>query len=198
MKVILGVDPGFASFGYAALGFEGTARVDEDRHVLHFGVIETQKRDGAAVEDSLRRTRELAYELDGAIDDALKDGDELVVIAAEAMSFVRSASTMAKVGMAWGALATVAMVRGVPLVQARPQEVHRHVTGLAKSSKLQVQQELIRLVPRHACSRCIAPLSDCYAALGLSRLEHAADALACAVHFLETNTAIPAMRRSAA
>ena len=155
---------------------------------------------GLDTADNLRRTYEIAHELEQAISEVHTAGHLVVAIAAEGMCHggPGQAVTMAKMGMAWGALATVARGRRIPIVIARPQEVHVHITGLQKSSKQQVQEALLKRVPRHHCTRCVAPLNDCYAAIGLSRAEHPADALACAVYVLDTDPSVAGEMRRAA
>lgn len=133
--VILGVDPGFASFGWARIELEGGPEPVR----IELGVIETtksaRKLHVLATDDNARRARELARGLIGELTGA-------DVICAEGISFTRDASVMCKVGMAWGVLVATATSLGVPLVQASPQRVKAVACGTIKASKEDVQRAM--------------------------------------------------------
>ena len=124
--IALGIDPGFASFGWAAV------RIDE-RRIEALGVIRTakspKKQSVFAADDNLRRAREIADRLYGVI-----NLWKPAVICAEAMSFPRSASNAAKMAMGWGIVATL----DLPLVQASPQAIKKAVCGMGSASKAEV------------------------------------------------------------
>lgn len=118
--MILAVDPGLAAMGYAVLALNGAG--------IEFGVLRTapspKKQRTLAIDDNLRRVREIAHDLNGLI---YRHG--VKVLAAEAMSFPRSSSSAAKLAMSWAAFATLSELRGLPLVQASPQMVRRALSG---------------------------------------------------------------------
>jgi len=122
--MLLAVDPGMSAMGYAVLSLDGEP--------VELGVIRTEpspkKRKMLVVEDSLRRVREIARNLHRIV------GTHCVcVVACEAMSFPRSSSSSAKLGMSWAALATVAEMSDLPMLQATPQMVRKALLGHAGS-----------------------------------------------------------------
>lgn len=103
------------------------------------GVIRTRqsdkKRRVLAADDSFRRTREIAAELM-----RLVEAWQPVVVCYEAPSFPRNASTAAKLGMGYGAIAAVLELVGLPAVSVSPQELKRVVCGKASASKDEVTE----------------------------------------------------------
>lgn len=154
--IVLGLDPGFASFGWCAVKLHADG---EDPVAL--GVIRTgaspKKRKVLAREDNWRRAQDLTKAL---ID--VFDGWGPTVVCAEAMSFPRSAASAAKVAMSWGIVATLCEQRKVAVLQPTPQEVKRAVLGQRpkpkrggrkahekkKKGKAATQAALIRRYPR--------------------------------------------------
>jgi crossover junction endodeoxyribonuclease RuvC len=132
--IALGVDPGFASFGWCALAVSAPAQLQP----VGAGVIRTKKASARArtyaSDDNLARAREIYRALD-----ALVRMYAPQVLCAEAMSFPRNASAAAKVAISWGVLAAVAEARQLPLLQASPQAVKKAVCGVNDASKEQVQ-----------------------------------------------------------
>lgn len=167
---VLGLDPGFASLGWAVLDL-GAPRI------LGLGVLRTQKESAKArllaIEDNGRRCRELYRGLVEIID-AYRPG----VIAAEAMSFPRSASVAAKVAMVWGLLFAVTEARGLPLQQATPQQVKRWATGSRSCSKDDVAFEVRRRCTNGNASEAL--LDGVPSGLHEHAWDAAAVALACA------------------
>lgn len=127
--VVLGLDPGFASFGWAAVQMRGDLLL-----VLALGAIRTapatKKRRVRATDDNLERAREIAGELA-----KLCVRFEPIAFAAEAMSFPRSSSVAAKMAMAWGIVVDRAESSGLPIVQSTPQELKRVVCDRRDASK---------------------------------------------------------------
>jgi crossover junction endodeoxyribonuclease RuvC len=192
MKIVLGVDPGFASFGYGAIALDGDGAPS---HVEAFGVIETvkepNKKHVLATEENLRRAREISKGFLEVLDELASGGAHVLAIGAEAMSYVRSATAMAKVGISWGVLATCAASRGIPIVQGSPQAVKKALTGASNASKEEIQAVVKRLVPRAYGELSTAEL---FAAMGNTRLEHPADALACALYAIPSDIVLAARR----
>lgn len=143
-RCVLGLDPGFASFGWALL-FLG-AHAGDDRVVLG-GVIHTEKsakkRSVRASDDNVRRTRELIAELT-----ALYDEHEPVAFAAESFSPPRNSGTAAKVAFAWGSVTTIAYLSNdVPILQCSPQELKLAVVGAKTASKEEIEAALAARYP---------------------------------------------------
>lgn len=167
MITIIGLDPGFASVGYAALH----VRADGTAYVGPFGVFETKKSDAkrnvSATDDNLRRAREIAAWLRETHDAT----PNVIAFAAESMSFPRSSSVAAKVAMCWGVIAAEAERTGRAILQASPQGVKRALCGAASASKDDVQERVAALYPEVAERR---------GRIKRSAWEHPHDALAVA------------------
>lgn len=137
---VLGIDPGFASIGYAVV------RLGQTLDVVRAGVIRTQKssakRNVRASEDNLERAKEIAEEIQGL----LRDFD-VKLVCAETMSYPRNSAAAAKMAMCWGVIAAVAHQHGLPVAQATPQEVKKSVTGKKDASKEDVQKAVVALFP---------------------------------------------------
>lgn len=176
--VVLGLDPGFASFGWCLYSLGPTAAEDQP---LMLGVIRTEKsekkRGVRSTDDNVERCRVLARELAAVV--GLVGAP--MVICAEAMSFVRSSAVMAKVGMAWGCTVQAAETFGIPLLVATPQELKKSVCGRGDASKEDVQSALRQRYNLSAfCDSTGKPF-------GKSLVEHPADALGAIVACLDTN-----------
>lgn len=135
MSRVLGLDPGFASVGWAVVDLFESPQI----HAL--GVLRTKqsnrKQAVLAAADNFRRARELGQALGNLVLEQRID-----VVAAEAMSFPRSSSVAAKMAMCWGVLARICEEFDLPLVQASPQQIKRALTGNASASKDDVQASL--------------------------------------------------------
>jgi Holliday junction resolvasome RuvABC endonuclease subunit len=135
---VLGLDPGFASMGYALLELHPTGGAD----VVGLGVIRTKKsaakRGVYAADDNLRRARGLAVSLA-----ELVETHGVVAICAESMSFPRNASAAGKLSMAWGILAALTGA-DLPLVQASPQRIKEALCGRKDASKGDLEFELLK------------------------------------------------------
>ncbi len=161
---LLGIDPGFSAIGLARLEL----RPDGSEVVDDLAVIVTEpsakRRKVLATEDNVRRLQEIGAALAPWI------ASDVVAICAESQSWPRNAGSSAKVGMSWGTIAELARVARVPILQASPQQVKRALTGRKDASKDEVRAALeARYQVRPEWPR----------QKGL--VEHAADALACAV-----------------
>lgn len=141
---VLGVDPGFASVGYAVVEL-----FPSGEQVLETRVFRTAKSDAKlntlAADDTVRRTREIAKDLEQMLERLMNcEGDRrLVAICAEAMSYPRNAVVAAKMAMTWGVLAANAERRNLALVQASPQQVKKAVCGTGSASKDEVATALV-------------------------------------------------------
>jgi Holliday junction resolvasome RuvABC endonuclease subunit len=191
-RLVLGIDPGFASLGYAVLelGVGGA----EDR-VVTIGVLRTKATDKKhrvlVADDNVRRGRELARPLGtlvrkGDTDYAHKppmgglfeDVSTICLVCAEKMSFPRSSSAAAKVAMTWGLMIANLERYHLPLLVATPQDVKRRVTGKADASKKEVEAAMIKRFGR-GLLRMVKGIPE-------TQREHAFDALASAVACLDS------------
>lgn len=162
VRCALGIDPGFASLGYAVVEL-GRA---SDR-VSTMGVFETKKENNKrkvlAADDNLRRCNEMVVFLDGLI-----RSRNVVCLCVESMSFPRNAAAAAKVAMCWGILASLATLRGLAISQASPQMLKKNLCGKRDASKEDVQAALTKEFPY---------LPTLVSSLAKSKHEHAFDAL---------------------
>lgn len=166
--VVLGVDPGFAHFGWCLM------RITPAREeVLCAGVFRTRKAwrkgDVLSSSDLHRRGRELAAMLRLVV-----QRERVDVIAAEALSWVRSANTMQQLGRAWGVVDTYAAASDTPLLEASPQDIKLALCGALDASKADVQAEVRRRYPG-------TWIADLEGEVPASQLEHAFDAVGAAV-----------------
>lgn len=143
MSVLLGIDPGFASIGYAALELK-------TNKVLEFGLLRSKKANKKqrllAVEDNLRRAIDIATSINELLSH-LNIQYSVNAICAEAMSFPRNASVAAKVSMCWGIMADISANHGVEILQVSPQEVKKAVYGAKNATKEDIQRVLQGLYP---------------------------------------------------
>lgn len=177
---VLGVDPGFANFGWALVRLEA-----ESETVIGMGLLSTEK-SGAkqnvlASNDNFRRARELSRMLRDL--KAMTQLVEPVAVCAESMSFPRSSSVAAKMAMSWGVLADYCESQDVSMFMATPKELKRAVCGDATASKEDVQKALIKRFPS----------TDLFQVPGMSGIpkskhEHPFDALAAIVACLNGET----------
>lgn len=135
---VLGVDPGLANMGLAVVSLEGSSE-----SVVHVEVITTEKSskktDVRQSSDLVRRGRLISAGVASVVSAYCP-----VVIAVEAMSFPRNASSAAKTALSWGVLCFVSETYNIPMVQASPQEIKKVLCGTAKASKKEVQESLER------------------------------------------------------
>lgn len=185
--LVLGLDPGMSNVGYAVV------RLGDLTTPLRMGLIQTKKSDKKlkvlASDDNFRRCKEISVALNTLIGEVEKVYGPVRVFCVEAKSFPRNASSAAKVAMFWGILAKLSVDTGIPVVQARPQEVKIKMCQKAKASKEEV---------RAACQEAFGK-SDLEALCGSiseTNLEHPYDALAVVVACSDSETVRLAMRMS--
>lgn len=136
LAILNGYDPGLAHFGYASVALHA-----QGEEVLDLGVMKSEKSDAKrnmlASDDNVRRARELSEGI----------GKTMILgvraVCAESMSFPRGSSAAAKLSLSWGVLVTHVHLRGLPLLQASPQEVKKKVAGKKDASKIEVQEMLV-------------------------------------------------------
>lgn len=172
--IILGVDPGFASLGLAAVELTLQTCAPLAAWVVHTEPS-ARKQAVRASEDNVRRCGELATALEAAV-----TRWSPVALAAETMSWPRNAGSAAKVALCWGVLVAVAHRHGLPLVQASPQDVKRALLGTKTASKEEMIAEVERRWPGLELST------------QATLQEHAADAVAVVVACLDSPVLVTA------
>ena len=163
--VVLGLDPGFSSCGWALLDLS-SARP----RAIAAGVIRTKPGSGLKLrkcEDNVARLQVITEALS-----ILHEEHKFAVIAAEAQSWTRFPNSDRAVAMAWGAIAATAEIFNCPIIQIRPQDVKKQLVGDASASKAAVQAHLENNV-----TGAEKELSKITA----SQQNHASDAMACAL-----------------
>jgi len=177
--LVLGIDPGFASLGYALVRVwrDGRKAVVKD-----IGVAKTKKAHKKlrvrASEDNVQRIRLLVR----AIRDKFSRED-VVMVACESMSWPRNAGAAAKVALAWGAIVTLAEMLDLPIVQASPQEIKHEMTGAKSATKDAV---------REAATEGTTGVD--WSKFNKGDLEHMGDALGAALTCLDSEVARVALR----
>lgn len=175
--LVLGIDPGFAAFGYAVAEVVTTGH---GIRVLELDVIRTAKstakRNVRTTDDNVRRAREIALHINAVLDGY---APPFIAVCAEAMSFPRSSSVAAKVALAWGVVAGICEARLLPLLQCTPQELKQAVCGRKTASKEDVE---LALKERYGAD----VIDDHVVGLGKLR-EHPIDALGAIHACLNTN-----------
>lgn len=171
----LGIDPGFASLGFAVV------EIGEDsEHVVEMDVVRTspanRKRRIREADDNVRRAGEIVKALR-----PLFERHKINVLCCESMSFPRGASAAAKLAMAWGVVVALASEHDVPILQASPKEIKKSVTGNKGASKEEVRRVLEDKYGDEVLTRKIEHVTPC-------KQEHAFDALAAVVSCLESET----------
>jgi Holliday junction resolvasome RuvABC endonuclease subunit len=173
---VLGVDPGFASFGYALARYNPTSDTHEVRAM---GVIRTKKatkkQNLLASEDSFQRTRDIAAALTGIV-----RANNVKALAFEAFSPPQRASKMnlVKIGFPYGVLAALAVEHELPTIQMSPQRIRK---VLGTDSK-----DAAEALLRGAFPEAWRLLEDAGVAEGMRN--HAWDALAAYMASWDTDT----------
>lgn len=139
---VLGIDCGFSSLGWAVASVE-----DGAIRPLLCGVIRTEKQtkktNTRSSEDNIRRAGELFDALSNIINQ-----HNVRIICAETMSWPRNAGVVAKMGIAWGVIASVSFRYSVPITQASPMILKKAITGNGKSSKEEMIAKVREMFPQ--------------------------------------------------
>lgn len=165
--VVLGLTPGFRSFGWALMRIE-----PEMELVLCAGVLRTRTAwrtsDDISSQDMHRRGRELA-----ALLRLVVQRERVDVIAARALEWLRSAKTMQESGRAWGVVDTYAAAADIPLLEVAPQDLSLAMTHRRDASREDVEHAVRVRYP----GEWIAALED---EVTEGQREHAFEAVAVA------------------
>lgn len=191
---IIGLDPGFASIGYAVCVCDRNAEGQRRFRVLRMGLIRTEKsdkkREVRAADDNVRRAREITTALDGLFRKGAPQADVVLsmppvrAVCAEAMSFPRNASNAAKVAMCWGVITALVHTRELSIAQASPQEVKLALCSRKDASKEEIREAVERRFGADLSGRIYD--ADGRVLTRKDRLEHPYDALAAAVTCLKS------------
>lgn len=148
--------------------------------VLRFGAILTKpsskKKHIYTGDDNRRRTEEIATFLATAL--TPKEGP-VSIICAEEFVYHRGIKASAKVGLAWGSLITRALDRGIPLLEASPQQIKVATHGTNSATKAEVEDALV--------ARYGTLLRSHLVDLPKGQHEHAYDAIGAVVACLNDN-----------
>jgi crossover junction endodeoxyribonuclease RuvC len=129
--LVIGVDPGTATTGYALVSED----VEGGVQLVRFGVFETR-----AGEPMPLRLRSIYDDLSALIRET---GPEEAAV--EELFFSRNVTTALSVGQARGVVLLAAAQAGLPVYEYKPAEVKQALVGYGSASKTQMQ-EMVRLL----------------------------------------------------
>lgn len=167
--VLLGLDPGFESYGWAKLAVT-EATIEVRGMGLFLTSLADKKKNVSVVIDDFRRAREIAAFLA-----PLVEGVDAVCI--EGITPFKHASIMKKMGYAWGATAAAVEAARLPVAMATPAEIKKAACGVKDASKEDVQAAMERLFPPEGGLTLRARFLP--GMVAKDKLEHPFDALAC-------------------
>jgi len=121
LPIILGIDPGFATTGYAF--------ITEDQKILSFGVIKTP-----AKTEFSQRLKTIHQDLNQLIKKYRPSA-----VAVEKIYFAKNAKTAIDVGQARGVILLTLMLNNIPLFEFTPLQVKQATCGYGKADKCQIQ-----------------------------------------------------------
>jgi Holliday junction resolvasome RuvABC endonuclease subunit len=177
--IVLGIDPGFATCGLAAVDVTPGAE-----RVVELQVVRTEKSkrklDVRASDDNVRR----ASELEAALSVCCSRHRPVAL----ACDWPRDATTSAKVGIAWGVVVAVAHRFAIPIVQASPQAQRRIKQALCGSKTATKDDVILAIEQRFPGVQWPEPPS---------LREHAADAAAAVLACMDSSALQMARRLSA-
>lgn len=129
--VVLGIDPGFGSLGYAVLSIEGGVP-----RAVDYGCLKTVS--------STAFPARIAMVYCHVIDLAKKHRPARIAI--EKLFFEKNTKTAIDVAHARGVIVLAAHHAAVPIVECAPLQVKMAVTGYGKADKRQVQEMMKRIL----------------------------------------------------
>ena len=161
--VILGIDPGFTSLGWALLDLS-----EAQPRCVGAGVIRTKPDNTIKrCDDNVRRIGILTKALR-----RLYQAHDCILIAAEAQSWTSFQKPDRALAMTWGSIGAIAEIWGIPVLQFRPQEIKKAICNDSSASKKSIENALGSTI--EGASSRLAPISK-------TQRNHAADALGAAV-----------------
>jgi crossover junction endodeoxyribonuclease RuvC len=129
--LVLGVDPGTATTGYALVGEDAEGNAG----LVRFGVIETRAHEAMPV-----RLRSIHADVSELIRESAPEA-----MAVEELFFSRNVTTALTVGQARGVVLLAAAQAGLPVYEYKPAEVKQALVGYGGASKAQIQ-EMVRMM----------------------------------------------------
>jgi crossover junction endodeoxyribonuclease RuvC len=133
--LVVGIDPGLAHLGWAAVSLETAGE-----HLVDVGVVKTEKAraKGSLESDDLhRRGQEHARALARVLDTFAP-----LAVCAESISYPRSSKASSLLGRSWGVLDAELERRGIALLSASPQAIKLAVCGCRSASKREMIEAL--------------------------------------------------------
>ena len=124
--LVLGIDPGTATTGYALVAEDAEGEVRLDR----YGVFETR-----AGEPMPARLQSIHAGLSALIRETVPEA-----MAVEELFFSRNTTTALSVGQARGVVLLAAAQAGLPVYEYKPAEVKQALVGYGGASKAQIQE----------------------------------------------------------
>ncbi|MBU1019429.1 MAG: crossover junction endodeoxyribonuclease RuvC [Patescibacteria group bacterium] len=128
--LILGIDPGTATTGYALIKSE-----NEELDPIDFGIIQTEPK-----YDNATRLAQICEDIEELVKRHQPD-----VAAIEELFFVKNITTGIKVAQARGAIIATLTRLKVPVSEYKPTEIKCAVTGNGQAEKQQVQK-MVQLI----------------------------------------------------
>ncbi len=123
--IILGIDPGVATTGYAFI-----KEKDPQAEVIDFGTISTSAK--TAFSERLKQIHQDLTKL-------IKKHKPLAIVV-EQLYFCKNVKTALNVGQARGVILLTAILNKLPLYEFTPLQIKQAVCGYGKADKNQVQQ----------------------------------------------------------
>jgi crossover junction endodeoxyribonuclease RuvC len=122
---ILGLDPGLAEVGYAAIDCK-----DEGFDVLSYGVIKTHSKELLG-----KRLAKIFSEVRRMVDELRPDA-----VAIEQIFFAANLKTAVQVAQARGVIILATTEHGLPLYEYSPLQIKRAISGYGRATKDQMQR----------------------------------------------------------
>lgn len=138
--IVLGVDPGLASMGLAAVELPSWRCVALDATTTKKS---HKKRGVRQSDDDMRRLRELVDWTIGFLVDVGEAHSNPMVMCVELPAGSKGARAAAALAMGKGLVATLAAMLDLPIAQCMPVDLKKAVCGNGKASKADVQRMLV-------------------------------------------------------
>jgi crossover junction endodeoxyribonuclease RuvC len=130
---ILGIDPGLATLGFAAIECEYTSQATDAIRILDFGVIQTPSK-----QDVGKRLQTIYDDLHTIIQTYQPQ-----IVAIEKLFFYRMASTIL-VAQARGIILLAMAQYNLPILEFTPAQIKQALTGYGNAKKPDVQAAVLR------------------------------------------------------
>ncbi len=168
--LVLGIDPGFASLGWAIVRFEAGERPRVDALGLVRTAKSKKKPNVRVSSDNYRRSGELFRALYTIITAHYPDA-----VCMEGFSAPPSSSVAAQLGRAFGVITSLTEMHRLPVVEVTPQGIKSFLTGSQSATK----QAVIEAVSKRVDLTLVAVEDK--ARIPKTKLEHPYDAIGAAL-----------------